>query len=482
MQRVQLVVEAAAPTADNWVILAEKDGLTRLAEWLEAAECAFVQQAAARDVQQFCFPRAERLVFVRLLKPEKNPSLAAESARAAGNDLLRELRQYKLETLTLFNACSANRALPFAEGLALGSYQFFKYFTQPDKKDKPLRSIAFGPDVASEGEVAALDALVESVFLTRDWVNEPHSHFSAVHLGEQVEAAAAEYGFCAEVLGEEALESLRMGGLLAVNRASSVPPRFCILEWKPPAARNARPLVLVGKGVVYDTGGLSIKSSEGMEYMKCDMAGAAVVAAVFALAARLRWPLHLVGIIPATDNKIGEKAIGPGDVITMHSGTTVEVVNTDAEGRLILADALHFAKKYEPELVLDFATLTGAAIKALGNQAIAYMGTAAREIKQAFEESGHATYERLVELPLWKEYGDELKSPIADLRNVGSSNGGMMTAGKFLEHFVGDLPWLHFDIAGPAYLRTANGYRPKEGTGVGVRLVAEFLRRRYLSE
>jgi leucyl aminopeptidase len=479
MHRVQLAVADASQTTDNWVILAEKDGLDHLEAMLDAPEMAFLRQAVGRDALHFSFPRAERVAFVRIFKAEKNPHLALENARAAGCDLLREMRQYKLDSVTIWNFCKANHALAFAEGLALGSYQFLKYFTQPDKRDKPLRAVFLEKNAASEAEVAELAAVVEAVCMARDWVNEPHSHFTAIELGDRVEAAGAAFGFGVEVMGKEKLEALKMGGLLAVNQASAVPPRFCVLEWKPDTARNAQPVVLVGKGVVYDTGGLSIKSSEGMEYMKCDMAGAATVAGVFALAAKTRLPVHLVGLIPVTDNKIGERAIGPGDVITMHSGATVEVANTDAEGRLILADALHFAQKYKPELLLDFATLTGAAVKALGNQAICYMGTAPKEMKAAFEESGFATYERLVELPLWKEFAEELKSSVADLRNIGSSNAGMITAGKFLEHFVGETPWLHFDIAGPAYLRTANGYRTKEGTGVGVRLVYDFLKKKY---
>lgn len=480
MHRVQLAVADASQTTDNWVILAEKDSLSGLEAMLEAGEMAFLRQAVRRDVSHFAFPRADRVVFVRILKTEKNLHFALENARTAGCELLRELRQYKLDSVMIRNNCQTNQTLAFAEGLALGSYQFLKYFTHPDKKEKPLRAVFLEKNDASESDVEELAAVVEAVFMARDWVNEPHSHFNALHMSEQIAAAGAASGFEVEVMGKEKLESLKMGGLLAVNQASEVPPRFCVLEWKPAAAHNAQPVVLVGKGVVYDTGGLSIKSSEGMEYMKCDMAGAATVAGIFALAAKTQLPVHLVGLIPVTDNKIGERAIGPGDVITMHSGATVEVSNTDAEGRLILADALHFAQKYKPELLLDFATLTGAAVKALGNQAICYMGTAPQEIKTALEESGFATYERLVELPLWKEFAEELKSSIADLRNIGSSNAGMITAGKFLEHFVGETPWLHFDIAGPAYLRTANGYRPKEGTGVGVRLVYDFLKKKYV--
>jgi leucyl aminopeptidase len=465
---------------NNVVILAEKDGLEPLAATLLPSEMAFLRQGAARDIVTFFFPRAEGGVFVRLMKPEKNAAFAAEDARLAGNELLTELRRYKLEQVSVRNFCADNLSLPFAEGMVLGNYQFLKYFSDADKKEHTLREIAI--EGASEAEIAELDALLEAVFLTRDMVNEPHSGLNAIQLADEVEAAGRAYGFSVEILGKEKLESLKMGGLLAVNRASSVPPRFCILEWKPEDARNQKPVVLIGKGVVYDTGGLSLKPTEGMDYMKCDMAGAATVVGTIAAAARNRLPVHLVGLIPTTDNQIGDRAFAPGDVIRMYSGKTVEVLNTDAEGRIILADALHYAKKYDPELVLDFATLTGSAVRALGTQAICYMGTAPKEVKEALENSGWATYERLVEFPLWREFGDDLKSHIADLKNIGSSNAGMITAGKFLEHFVSDYPWLHLDIAGPAYLRSANGYRTKEGTGVGVRLMYDFLKKNYLMQ
>lgn len=461
----------------NTVILAEKDGLGKLEPVLAPSELEFLRLGASRDIVTFFFPRADGGVFVRLLKPDANPAFAAEDARLAGNELLAELRRYKLEHVLVRNLCSGNPALAFAEGMVLGNYQFLKYFSDADKKETPLHEIFV--EGAAEEEIAELTTLLESVFITRDLVNEPHSGLNAVQLCETIARIGKECGFNVEVLGKEKLESLKMGGLLAINKASSVPPQFCILEWKPAAARNKKPVVLVGKGVVYDTGGLSLKPTEGMDYMKCDMAGAATVVGTIAAAARNQMPVHLIGLIPATDNQIGDRAIAPGDVIRMYSGKTVEVLNTDAEGRIILADALHYAKKYDPELVLDFATLTGSAVRALGTQAICYMGTASQQVKTALESSGWNTYERLVEFPLWREFGDDLKSHIADLKNIGSSNAGMITAGKFLEHFAGDYPWLHLDIAGPAYLRTANGYRTKEGTGVGVRLMYDFLKKQY---
>ncbi|MFN0037617.1 MAG: leucyl aminopeptidase family protein, partial [Saprospiraceae bacterium] len=334
MKRVQLAAVEAGFIHDNLVLLAEKDRLDALDALLAPGESAFLRQAAAQDVSSFSFPRTEGVVFVRILKPEKDPYAALEEARLAGNELLTEIRRYKIETITVHSFCAENRTLAFAEGLALGSYQFLKYFTKP--VEKALREIRLTPDSASLADVVEANALLEAVFLTRDLVNEPQSHFNSVQLGEAVEAAAKAYGFEAEIFGKEKIEALKMGGLVAVNRASQVPPRFCVLEWKPADAKNAQPIVLVGKGVVYDTGGLSLKPSEAMDYMKCDMAGAATVVGAMAVAAKTNLPIHIIGLIPATDNKIGENALAPGDVITMSSGKTVEVVNTDAEGRLIL--------------------------------------------------------------------------------------------------------------------------------------------------
>ncbi len=479
VKRVQILAAPAPLPNDHVVILADKNRLEPLESLLSPSEFLFLRSAVAREAHNFFFPQGEGSIFVRLLKPEKEPAMALETQRLAGNELLRELRQLKIESVFLRNCCAENPALAFAEGLALGSYQFLKYFTQPEKKAKPLHEIRVDSALATEIEIKELNSIVEATFLARDLVNEPYSHQSAEQLANALEEAGALAGFNVEVLGLDKIETLKMGGLIAVNKGSQAPPQFCILEWKPANAHNTRPVVLIGKGVVFDTGGLSLKPTEGMDYMKCDMGGAAAVAGVLSVAARTGLPVHLIGLIPATDNLIGAGAFAPGDVITMYSGKTVEVMNTDAEGRLILADALHYAQKYNPELVMDFATLTGAAVRALGSQAICYMGTASAEVKKDLETSGWLTYERLVELPLWKEYGDELKSNIADLKNLGSGNAGMITAGKFLEHFTGDYPWLHLDIAGPAYLRTASGYRTKEGTGVCVRLMYDFLKKHY---
>ena len=247
------------------------------------------------------------------------------------------------------------------------------------------------------------------------------------------------------------------------------------MEYVPKKALNKKPLVLVGKGVVYDTGGVSLKPTpNSMDRMKSDMSGAALVTGAMYAIAQMQLPVHVIALVPATDNRPGENAYVPGDVVKMMSGATVEVLNTDAEGRMLLGDALHYAKRYKPELVIDFATLTGAASAAVGEHGIVCMGTAAEETKQAFRESGARQYERLVEYPLWDEYGEQIKSDVADIKNVGGATGGAITAGKFLEHFT-DYPWMHFDIAGVSFNMAKKGYNTVGGTAFGMRMLLDFV-------
>ena len=248
------------------------------------------------------------------------------------------------------------------------------------------------------------------------------------------------------------------------------------MEYKPAGHKNKKPFVLVGKGVVYDTGGLSLKpTANSMDYMKCDMGGAAAVGCAIYALAKAKIPLHVVALIPATDNRPGENAYVPGDVIKMYSGKTVEVLNTDAEGRMILADALHHAKKYNPALVMEFSTLTGSASSALGKYACAFLTTADQNQNSALKKSAEHVFERVVEFPMWDEYGELIKSDVADIKNVGGPAAGMITAAKFLEHFI-DYPYMHFDIAGTAFVHAEDSYRGKGGTGFGVRLISEFLK------
>lgn len=404
-----------------------------------------------------------------------------ESARKQGVAVNKQANQGKIESIEIVN-CDANEelALSFAEGLELSNYQFLQYINADSKKKKQnsLKSIAF---LSKEQEKwIQLQKINEAVFAARDLVNEPVLSLNAEGLANEFKNMGEKFGFEVEIWNEAQIESQKMGGLLAVNKGSQEPPTFTIMTYKPTDAVNANPVILVGKGVVFDTGGLSLKPTPAsMEYMKCDMAGAAVVGAAMQAIASLKLPLYIIGLVPATDNRPGENAICPGDIITTYDGTTVEVLNTDAEGRLILCDALALAKKYNPELVLDFATLTGAAARAIGPYGIAMMGTANENIKSSMKKAGENVYERTVELPIWKEYEDEMKGDISDLKNLGKGEAGAQTAAAFLKHFT-HYPWLHFDIAGPAFLTSADAYRTKGGSGVGVRLILSFLQR-YLA-
>lgn len=366
--------------------------------------------------------------------------------------------------------------IALAEGLLLSSYRFTQHFSKP--KDYKFQQIFVGSALTKE-QITELTSMSKAVFWTRDMVNTPVSHLNAEQLAEAISKLGEEAGFQVNVLGKTQIESLKMGGLLAVNKGSVDPPTFTIAEYKPDNAVNKKPIVLVGKGVVYDTGGLSLKPTAGsMDTMKCDMAGGATMAAVIYFAALQKLPVHIVGLIPATDNRPGGNAYTPGDVITMFDGTTIEVLNTDAEGRMILADALAYSAKYDPELVIDAATLTGAALRAIGTEATIIMGNAADDYFQDLEKIGFDVHERVVRFPFWDDYKAHMKSKIADMKNIGGPNAGMISAGKFLEHFV-KAPYIHMDIAGPAWLDSKENYKGDGGTGTGVRLLYQFLKNRY---
>jgi leucyl aminopeptidase len=366
----------------------------------------------------------------------------------------------------------------FTEGLLLSVYSFDKYKTVREKsqesKNYPSKLLLYGQ--VDEDDLKWLIDITDAVYQVRDLINEPVNHLNATTLSEEIKRMGSSGGFDVEVLNKGKIEALKMGGLLAVNKGSVDPPVFCILQWKPENALNARPFILAGKGVVYDTGGLNIKTGDYMDNMKGDMGGAAAVAGVLYAIARTGIPLHVIGLVPSTDNRPGGNAYAQGDIITMHNNTTVEIGNTDAEGRMILADALSYASRFNPELIIDIATLTGSAAMTFSNQAIAVMGNADRKYFKLLEECGYDVYERIAELPFWEEYGELIKSDIADIKNVGGREAGAITAGKFLEHFT-NYPLIHLDIAGPGSLKKDDFYRLKDGPGSGLRLLATFLKR-----
>ena len=464
---------------DDLIILSDKKDLNWASSILSTSEMAYLKSAAKKEINFIFIPNVERNVVVQFLKKGENSSYHKEDIRLAGNEILQTLSHYKIEKVLVLNQCKENNILCYVEGMLLGNYQFLKYFNDKKEKKNSLKAIQIAQNSATAKEVRELDAVVTATCLARDLVNEPQSFLTAPQMSKEIQKAGKASGFSVQVFDKKKIEQLKMGGILAVNMGSILPPRFNILTWKPKNAKNKKPVVLVGKGIVYDTGGLSLKpTANSMDFMKCDMGGAATVIGAMSAIAKAKLPVHVIALIPSTDNRPGLNAYAPGDVIKMYSGSTVEVLNTDAEGRMVLADALHYAKKYKPELVMDFATLTGAAAKAIGPVGICYMSNADKKVKNDLEESGYEVYERLVELPLWREYGDQIKSNIADIKNLGGGYAGMITAGKFLEHFTGgEYPWVHFDVAGSAYLKSADGYRTKEGTGSGVRLMFDFFKK-----
>lgn len=410
-------------------------------------------------------------LFIKTETLQDNP-LALEAVRTLGFEVYSFLKKKKIQKLQLeISSEEKEWALCFFEGLQLSSYEFNSY----KKVSKPSVVQLYLPKKVfqAEKELKEITNTNKAVFIARDFVNHPSNFLTTDKYIELVKKETKGLPIEIEIFDKKQLKKDKFGGILAVNQGSKQAPYLLQLSYNLKKKKN--PIVLVGKGIVYDTGGLSLKPTAGsMDMMKCDMAGSAAVFASLLAAAYNKIEQSIVVLIPLTDNHVSNEAIAPGDVIKMHSGTTVEVMNTDAEGRLVLADALSYAKKFKPEICIDVATLTGAALRAIGHEgAVLFSNT--EENTSKIKNSSHAVSERLVEFPLWKDYEEQLKSDIADLKNIGFGHAGATTAAKFLEHFV-DYNWMHIDIAGPAYLPHVSGYRGKNGTGYGVRLLFNFMK------
>jgi len=364
------------------------------------------------------------------------------------------------------------------EGAMLGLYRFTRYKTL--KKDKgpqidKLTIIENRPelleDVRNGAETAEI--ISRAVYCARDLVSTPSNDMTPGILAERASDIAKERNLKFEALDEIAMKELGMNALLGVARGSAEEAKLILLEYNG-GKKDDRPVVLVGKGITFDSGGISIKPSEKMDEMKSDMSGGAAVIGTIKAAAELKIPLNVVGIIPATENLPGGRAYKPGDVLETMSGLTIEVKNTDAEGRLVLADALTFAGRYNPAAIIDIATLTGACVVALGDYLTGMMGTDS-DLKEKIRRASDTTGETVWELPLWHEYDELIKSDVADIKNTGGRAGGTITAALLLKRFAGDYPWVHLDIAGPALLSKDKPYIPKGASGAGVRLLIQFL-------
>jgi leucyl aminopeptidase len=431
-----------------------------------------------RDETALIYPPgpAPRILLVGMGKAEEVSPAAIRRAASVAAKRMRALGvsqgavHLPAESRGGVSPAAAGQAI--AEGLAQGAWHFLEMKRPGDDRKPPLERV----DVLAE-EDAFLEghrigaAVGAGQSFARGIQVLPGNLCTPAYLGRAAEELAARHGHAVTVLDKAAIARERMGGLLAVAQGSEEEPRFIVLEYR---GAEGPPIVLVGKGVTFDTGGISIKPAQNMEDMKYDMSGAAAVLGTFEMLGRLTPRAHVIGLIPSTENMPSGTAVKPGDVITSHLGKTIEVINTDAEGRLILCDALSWARRYHPACVIDIATLTGAIVVALGHVAAGVMGSddgLVEEVRRAGDRAG----ERVWPLPLWDEYRDLMKSDIADVKNAGGRPAGSISAGWFLREFVEGYPWAHLDIAGTAYTDREDASRVKGPTGMGVRLFSELV-------
>jgi leucyl aminopeptidase len=445
---------------------------------LSSLETEFIRSSYEKSGRSgFGFNRYTHYIWIQICKGVLSYA-DAEKLRRQGDEAAGFLRKAQQSSVVITSpGCEPDMVIAFAEGLALGSYRFMQYKEKRDEKAK-LSRIFIDSEQVSPFMVNRLENLIKASFAVRDMVNEPVNVLDSRAFASKMAEKCREAGATVTIMGKDEIKNRQMEALLTVNKGSKTEPTFTVIEWKPDNAENEQPIVLVGKGLVFDTGGINLKPGAGLDTMKSDMAGgAAVFGTLYALALN-KVSRYVIGLIPATDNRPGENAMVPGDIIRMKNGKHVEIVNTDAEGRLILADALLYASGYNPELVIDIATLTGAASVAIGRFGIAGMHQGAVDQMKMLMESSMRVYERIVEFPFWEEYDKEIESHVADIRNLGKGRGaGVITAGKFLAHFI-SYPWIHLDIASMAFMDSRESYLGKGATAVGMRLLYDFVERR----
>ena len=424
---------------------------------------------------------AARVVVVGLGKKEE---LSQDKVRGAVAETCRWLRQKGVDNIaTIAQGAGIARISPesaaqsVTEGALLGAYSFRKHMTKEAEYGEIKQLLIVGGD---DSELPALargsdkgKILAEATNLARDMVNEPANYMTPSHMAEMAAKLAETYGLEVSVLDQEQMQESGMGGLLGVAQGSQQPPKFIVLHYRGGDSAETD-VALLGKAITFDSGGISIKPSEGMGEEKADMAGGAAVMAAMIAVAQLKPKINVVAIIPATENLPSGKALKPGDILTAMNGKTIEIISTDAEGRLILADALGYAKKLNAKFIVDVATLTGACRAALGDVYSGAFGNNQDLIDKA-TAAGIEAGELIWQMPMHEQYKDQLKSDVADIKNVGGKWGGAITAAQFLAEFVGDTPWVHLDIAGTRLSEKERGYLVKGATGVPVRTLVNLV-------
>ena len=426
---------------------------------------------------------AERILLVGL---GKEADFSLHSLRQTSSNVAKLLAEKQLGSfllalpqLSIKKTDLAERIQAITEGVLLADYRYDRYLPKAKPgQPVPLNHIELlisAKDNTATAKIAVTvaEAIASGVCFARDLVNAPGNLKSPKYMAMQAVAMAEQVGIRAKLLDRRELERQGFGALLGVSQGSEQEPYLIVLEyWGGNEADQ--PIALVGKGVTFDSGGISLKPSEKMDEMKMDMGGAATVLGTMQAAAKMKLPINLVAVVPAVENMPSGTAIRPGDILTSLSGKTIEVLNTDAEGRLILADALTYVGRYQPRFVIDLATLTGACIIALGNQAAAVLGNHDGLIRQLLK-AGERSGEKFWQLPLWDEYTDLIKSDFADVKNTGGRAAGTITAAAFLQQFADKYKWAHLDIAGMAWAEQGKAGQPKGGTGFGVRALIEYL-------
>lgn len=415
----------------------------------------------------------------------KKRDLSTESARHYGGSIGRLFRKVAVNDCTVFLP-GPGKAAPKAqeisqavtEGILLGAHRLLDYKSSENGKPLPESVCVTPADKAAlksseKGcEIGEITAWAQNT--ARELVAHPPIVLTPTRLAEYAKRFASDYKFKCTVLEKSEIKKLKMGCLEAVNLGSDQPPKFIILEYKGPKAKK-NTVCLIGKGITFDSGGYSLKDAANMVDMKGDMAGGACVIAAVAAAARLELPIHVVGLVPATENLVSGKGYKPGDIIKSYNGKTIEITNTDAEGRLILADALGYARKFKPAAIVDMATLTGACRIALGYTGAGYFANDDR-LAARLERASGASAEKIWRMPLWEEYQQYIKSTLADIKNSAGKVGSLGTSAAFLANFVGDHKWAHIDIAGMDVDIKGGAYITKGSSGFGARLLVEFLR------
>lgn len=474
----------AVPVCEDAEIHADKElaALVAEARGLEEFKAEAKQQLMLYNLLD---GRVRRCLFLGL-GPRKK--INAETLRAFAGRAVKAAMTAKREAMTIAAPLAQALDLPperllqaVAEGACLGNHTFTRYKEKP--KHAPLQSISMLVPATTAKQFAVLpgrvEAICRAVCQAREWVSTPGNDKLPEQLGRAFSTAASRAGLQVRTLDQTQLKRHKFGAMLAVAAGSAHPPCLVEISYTPAKAADAQTIVLVGKGVTFDTGGIDIKPATGMEAMKGDMAGAAAVVGAMLAVAKLKPKQRVIGITPIVENMPSGTATRPGDIVTSYAGKTVEIGNTDAEGRLILIDAMAYAiKKHKPDVLVDLATLTGACVVGLGEK-IAGVFSRDDALRQAIAAAGEAVHERCWPMPLPDDYKELLKSDIADISNMSSSRyGGAITAALFLSEFTNETRWAHIDIAGPAHAKKASDYCGPGGTGFGVRLLCELLTRR----